>query len=592
MSHVDFRLQPRVDIEGRLPERALGRALARWVLGHGGSEALAALAARAAVAELRGDTALPPLPADEAAALRAEPLVGDGRVRTPFVLDAEGRFYLWRNHLHEGEVAAALAARLADATPLGMDEAELAALFPGGDPATDGAQRQAVRAVGGRRLVVLTGGPGTGKTTTVLRMLLRLLRDGIAARDGIAVAAPTGKAAQRLVQSLREEGERLRDVLPAAWAEHLDALPTAHALTVHRLLGWSPSRNRYSRDAENPVDAGVVVIDEASMLDLHQLRALLAALRPGATLVLVGDADQLDPVGAGSVLMDLVAVLEARESPALVRLRHSFRAVAPLVALNEAVRGGDPDALQAALAGSEGLARSFAVEDAGALARRLRHWSDALAADGPPAPLPAGDEAGAVAATALGGLAARQLLCALRDGPFGAEAANEAIECRLRQAWGVPADLAWYPGRVVMVTRNDYGARLFNGDVGLCLRDADGRLRVWFAAAGGEGVRALPPAALPAHAPAFAITIHKAQGSEYGHVAVLLPPDPEHRILSRQLLYTGLSRAKRSVELWAPASSTLAALVRRMARAGGLAARLAALAIHSPDANRDPHDPA
>ncbi|WP_290591434.1 exodeoxyribonuclease V subunit alpha [Arenimonas sp. SCN 70-307] len=577
MSHVDYRLQPRIDIQGRLPERALARALARWVLGHGGSEPLAALAARAAVAELHGDTALPPLPAEEAGALRTQPLVGDGRTRTPFVLDAQSRFYLWRNFLHEGEVAGALAALLAESTPLGIDEAELAGLFPGGDPATDGPQRAAVRAVGGRRLLVLTGGPGTGKTTTVLRMLLRLLRDGIAARDGIAVAAPTGKAAQRLVQSLRDEGERLRGLLPPAWAQHLDALPTANALTVHRLLGWSPSRNRYARGADDPIAAGVVVVDEASMLDLHQLRALLAALRPGATLVLVGDADQLDPVGAGSVLMDLVAVLEARDAAALVRLRHSFRSVAPLVRLNESVRAGDPAAFEAALAGSEGVAKAHAVEDAAALARRLRDWSLAISADGPPTALPDDPDAAAQAATAaLRALADRQLLCALRDGPFGAEAANEAIERRLHQTWGVPADAAWYPGRVVMVTRNDYGARLFNGDVGLCLRDADGRLRVWFAAAGGEGVRALPPAALPAHAPAFAITIHKAQGSEYGHVAVLLPPDPEHRILSRQLLYTGLSRAKRSVELWAPAASTLAALSRRMARAGGLAAHLSA----------------
>ena len=576
MSHVDYQLQPRFEAEGRLPERALGRAMARWVLGHGGSEALASLAARAAVAELHGDTALAPLPAEDLPALRAEPLVGDGRVRTPFVLDAEGRFYLWRNFLHEGEVAAALASLLAAATPLGMDETTLAGLFPGGDPARDGAQREAVRAVGGRRLMVLTGGPGTGKTTTVLRMLLRLLGDGIAARDGIAVAAPTGKAAQRLVQSLREEGERLRGVLPAHWAAHLDALPTEGAITVHRLLGWSPGRNRYARHAGDPVQAGVVVVDEASMLDLHQLRALLDALRPGATLVLVGDADQLDPVGAGSVLMDLVAVLEARDPGSLVRLRHSFRAVAPLVALNEAVRDGDPAALESALAGSDGVARAFPVEDAAALSRRLREWSLGLADGGPPPPLPDGEAAEAVVAGQLRALASRQLLCALRDGPFGAEAANLAIERRLRQAWGVPADAAWYPGRQVMVTRNDYGARLFNGDVGLCLRGADGQLRVWFAAPGGEGVRALPPSALPAFAPAFAITIHKAQGSEYGQAAVLLPPDPEHRILSRQLLYTGVSRAKQAVQLWAPAESIASALARRARRAGGLAPRLLA----------------
>ncbi|HEU0153013.1 MAG TPA: ATP-binding domain-containing protein, partial [Arenimonas sp.] len=157
---------------------------------------------------------------------------------------------------------------------------------------------------------------------------------------------------------------------------------------------------------------------------------------------------------------------------------------------------------------------------------------------------------------------------------FGAQALNDAIERRLRQCWSVPADAAWFPGRMVMVLRNDYGSGLFNGDVGLCLRDADGELRVWFEGADGEA-RAFAPGALPAHAPAWAITIHKSQGSEYGDVAVLLPPDPEHRILSRQLLYTALSRARHAVEIWGPQASLDNALARAVPRAGGLRDRLA-----------------
>ena len=572
MSHLDYTRPLRLEPEGRPAERQFARALARWVASHGGGPALAALAARAAIAERQGDTALPPLDDETLAALRDEPMVGDGAARTPFVVDADGRFYLWRNHRHELDVAAAIAALRAAAAPLAIDEAALEALFPGGDPALDGAQRAAVRAVGGRRLLVLTGGPGTGKTTTVLRMLLRLQREGIAARDGIVVAAPTGKAAQRLVQSLRQERERLRMRLPADWSAHLDALPAEEALTVHRLLGWSPTRHLYRRGPDDPIPAGVVVVDEASMLDLHQLRALLRALRPGATLLLVGDADQLDSVGAGSALLDLAGVLEAQGDGGLVRLRHSFRAVAPLVALNEAVRRGEREAFEAALAGAGDASAWHPVEDAPALARRLRDWADALAADGPPPDLPAGESAPAAAA-ALAGLGARQLLCALREGPFGAEAANEAIERRLRQRWRLPAATDWYPGRVVMVTRNDYDARLFNGDLGLCLREADGSLRVWFEVADG-GARALVPAALPEHAPAFAITIHKSQGSEYARAAVLLPPDPEHRILSRQLLYTGLSRAKAAVELWGPMASLASALARPARRSGGLATKL------------------
>lgn len=576
MSHLRYDARPprlAADISPRPEERALARLLARWVSSHGGGSRLAELAARAALAEQAGDTALPPLPDEDLAALADEAMVGDGTRDTPFVVDAAGRFFLWRNFRHEREVAAMITARRAAATPLPMDPADLAALFPGGDPALDGAQRAAVEGVGGRRLFVLTGGPGTGKTTTVLRMLLRLSRDGIAARDGIAIAAPTGKAAQRLLQSLREQSLRLRGQLPADWAPHFDALPTGDAMTVHRLLGWSPARRAWQRGPESPVEAGVVVVDEASMLDLAQLRALLRGLRPTTTLVLVGDADQLDPVGAGSVLSDLVAVLEGEGAADLVRLRHAFRADQRLRPVNEAVRAGDAGALAAAFASAGEAARLRPVEDAAALARELRGWAEALAAGGPPADLPAGEAAAAEASSRLKALATGQLLGALREGPFGTVALNAAIERQLRQRWQVPADAEWYPGRRVMVVRNDYGARLFNGDVGLCLRDADGALRVWFEAEGG-GARALAPGALPAHEPAFALTIHKSQGSEYGHVAVVLPPDPEHRILSRQLLYTGLSRAKHAVALWAPQASVAAALARALRRAGGLVARL------------------
>ena len=561
---------PNVGSEGPLHERTLARALARWVLGHGGSEQLAVLAGRAAVAELAGDTALAPLDPAVRTALRREPLVGDGSAPSSFVLDSDGRFYLWRNHQHEGDVAAAIAARRAGAAPLPLADELLSALFPGGNPAFDGAQRAAVSGVGGRRFFVLTGGPGTGKTTTVLRMLLRLQRDGVAG-EGIAVAAPTGKAAQRLVQSLREESGRLREHLSTDWQPALDALPTTEALTVHRLLGWSPALNAYRRGPESPIEAGIVVVDEASMLDLSQLRALLLALREDAVLVLVGDADQLNPVGAGSVLMDLVAVQEAQGAADLVRLHHSFRADAALQPVNAAVREGDGEAFAAALAAAGDRASLRTVETAAAVAREARRWADGLAEPGPPAGVDTATDASAT----LRQIAGRQLLCALRDGPYGADALNAAIESHLRLRWQVPADTAWYPGRVVMITRNHYGAGLFNGDLGLCLRDGEGRLQVWFESE--AGARAFAPGALPAHDPAWAITIHKSQGSEYGHVAVLLPPDPEHRILSRQLLYTGLSRAKRSVEVWGPQASLDAALARAVRRAGGLRERLGAL---------------
>lgn len=585
--------------------RPLDRAVYRWVRGHGGSEALASVAAWASFADGQGDAALalaeadarhgmPPLPADAITALRAEPMVADEDVRqpTPFVLDAAGRFYLGRNHAHERAVADAIIERLRVSTLPTTEagyEADLDHLFAGSRGADVAAQRQAVRAVPGRRLFVLTGGPGTGKTTTVLRMLLMLQRQAGRPLD-IRVAAPTGKAAQRLVQSLRDGKRELLDParapLPDDWRALLDAVPDAEAPTLHRLLGYQPWRNAFRRGARDPLAADVVVVDEASMIDLATLHALLDAVRPEASLILVGDADQLSSVATGSALMDLVAAFEHDGVPELARLRHSFRAERALAVVNEAVRAGDADGLDAAIAAAGAQVAWREVADERALGVELARWTQALAeADLRPClPSARADDAAAhrarLARQALATLAQRQLLCALREDAFGALAANASIERRLRRDWGIAETAEWYAGRAVIVTRNDYATGLFNGDVGLCLADEDGQLQVWFEAAsqGGEAaeaaMRSFAPHALPPHETAFAITIHKSQGSEYRRAAVLLPPDPAHRILSRQLLYTGVSRAKAALEIWATPAALRAALAQPVRRVGGLADRL------------------
>jgi exodeoxyribonuclease V alpha subunit len=257
--------------------------------------------------------------------------------------------------------------------------------------------------------------------------------------------------------------------------------------------------------------------------------------------------------------------------------------------LNEAVRAGNAAAVAEAIASAPPDAiASREVESAPQLAERLARWSHDLAASGdlrPALPAVNGEHATTSASTsdaraqcvraALAALARRQLLCALREGPFGAVNANAMIERALRKAWQVGANVEWYAGRAVIVTRNDYAAGLFNGDVGICLADGDGRLRVWFEASGGHAaVRGFAPNALPVHEGAFAITIHKSQGSEYDRAAVLLPPDSENRILSRQLLYTAVSRARNGVELWAAPATLETALRRPIARQGGLRERL------------------
>lgn len=578
--------------------RALDRAVYRWVRSHGGDALLAGVAAWTSLAEGQGDAALSlraprygmaPLDAAHLAALRDSPWVATRpeHGQRPFALDAAGRFQLWRNHAHELAIARHVQARRAGAPSAApaapASEADLDALFGNDRSAAVQPQRAAVRGVLGRRLFVLTGGPGTGKTTTVLRMLLMLQRHA-ATPLKLRLAAPTGKAAQRLAQALRDGNATLRAGTTAvadAWWPLLDAMAGIETLTVHRLLGFQPWRNAFARGAGDPLDADVVVIDEASMVDLGMLRSLCDALRPEACLILVGDADQLTSVATGSVLADLVAVLEDDARGDLVRLEHSFRAEQGLAAVNALVRAGDGAALRRAAADGTVL-RQRVIGDERSLRGALREWAVELAAEPALRPvLDAGAAAGdAVTAArvrgALGALARRQLLCALRETAFGSIVANACIEAQLRAAWQVDPQATWYAGRAVMVTRNDHAAGLFNGDVGICLADAAGRLRAWFDTArdGVAGVRALAIRDLPAHEGAFAITIHKSQGSEYERVAVLLPTVADHRILSRQLLYTGFTRARREVELWANDGVLTAALRQVLERNGGLADKL------------------
>ena len=568
-----------------LPEawRPIDRLLHRWVLSHGGSEDLARLGGALSAATGEGHSALavedalrlgaPTLDRDALDALLGAWL-GPAEADTPFVRDGNARVYLRRYWQAETAIAAAVAEAVQATLPAlatAIDEATLDALFGGPSTPETTPQREAVRRCLGTRLFVLTGGPGTGKTTTVRRMLMarqRLQDTPLAVR----VAAPTGKAAQRLAESLRE-------------GEGLPVAPVA--LTVHRLLDYQPHAQAFGRHRGRPIEADLVVVDEASMLDLETLHALLEALPPHAALWLVGDADQLSPVGPGSALQDLVQAFEARDASPLVRLRHSFRAEAALAAVNAALREGDGGALAEAIDRSEGAVRVLGTTTPATVQAALRDWAEALLADGAMPVLPADPaQAATLAAAALRGLKARQWLCAVRDGAFGSVEANQRLDAALRRHAGANAQGEWYPGRRVLVTRNDTDTGLFNGDVGLCLADADGRLHVWFERIDEGGIapaRALPIGALPAFDLGFALTVHKSQGSEYSEVAVLLPPDPQHRVLSRELLYTAASRAKRALTLHADDAVIDACLDRPVRRAGGLHVRLAeALAAATP----------
>ena len=588
--------------------RELDRAIWRWVLAHGGDPATAEAAGWVSHADGFGHSALPLAQALVSGApswaslqretLRDSALVGSPDAQTdapkPFVLDGD-HLYLLRNHRSEIAVAAALGQRRRSISlpcqPL--DDADLRDLFNGSWSEAEARQRDAVRQVLGRRLMVLAGGPGTGKTTTVLRMLLGLSREHLARAGSlpqIRIAAPTGKAARRLGESLRLGVQQLQgsDAGGATWAAHLQAVRTVEAMTVHRLLGSRGRHGGFAFHAGQALAADIVVVDEASMLDLGMLHALLDALREEAVLVLVGDADQLTSVGTGSILVDIVQALEADPRGDLIRLSHCFRADAALVPINEAVRVGDVDAFEAAFSTASGMqtAVRHAVVDAASLRRRLVAWAGELRVS-----LDAVAITTAVAREDVDALQARfamlrrrQLLCALREGPFGAAQVAASLAAQLR-AWDALAPWkgrVWYPGRSVMIIRNDHAARLYNGDLGVCVLVQDGGrslLQVAFEpsaedVANGRSLRLLDPDTLPPHEDALALTVHKSQGSEYARVALLLPPDANSPLLTRQMLYTGLSRARKAVELWGAEASTHAALNTVLCRHGRLRERL------------------
>ena len=569
------------------PSRTIDRGLARWVQARTGSALLARAAFAAGVAEGEGHACAwlgSSFGESELDALREQPWVGDGTAFTPFVLDASARFYLWRNWRHERELADALLARRGGRVDTSADtlQHDLDALFGDEPPLATRRQREAVARVIGARLLVLTGGPGTGKTSTVVRMLAMLLRHadaaGLPARPSIALAAPTGKAAQRLGQAIAHGKAALSERLDPAspFRALLDGIPQGEARTLHRLLGFRPASNTFVHGPANPLAADIVVVDEASMVDLAMMRQLFDALRPDSRLIIVGDPGQLASVDAGSVLADVVAPAPPEsESPLarnIVTLDHVWRAHGSLARGVAALRGADHDWVETLIAngGDDALGFAACVEPA-RLRARIVAWLEQHA--GVHARLFDRD---ACPDEALSALRECQLLCALREGPFGVAGANALVTRWLGERHGYDPSRTWYAGRPVIVTRNDAVRGLFNGDIGIAL-DGPGGLRVWFQSSDREGrpaLRSHSPRVLPACETAWAITVHRSQGSEYADVAVILPPDPDNPLLTRELVYTAVSRARQQALLWAAPDALRAAVARTTRRDGGLRDRL------------------
>lgn len=420
-------------------------------------------------------------------------------------------------------------------------------LFPAGFDE----QRAAAEIALKQAVTVLTGGPGTGKTTTVARLLALLAEQ--AGRLRIALAAPTGKAAARLQEAVQHE---VRALDPADRAR----LGDLQATTLHRLLGSRPdtsSRFRHNRGNRLPHD--VIVVDETSMVSLTMMARLLEAVRPDSRLILVGDADQLASVEAGAVLADLVDGISARTDMEVATLTTSHRFGETIGLLADAIRVGDADrALELLRAGGEHI--EF-VEDASdalrsvLLPHALRLREVALYGD---------------ASVALATLDEHRLLCAHREGPYGVRHWNRQVERWLSEETGQPPWSEWYPGRPLLVTANDYGLRVYNGDTGVVVNGVDG-LRAVIAAASGPldfAVNRLSDVETM-----HAMTIHKSQGSQADEVTVLLPGE-DSRLLTRELFYTAVTRAKGNVRLVGSEASVRAAIERRAVRASGLRLRL------------------
>ncbi len=541
---------------------------------------------------------LPPQPQQWHALLRASELVGEGPGQ-PLVLDGS-RLYLYRNWTQEVKVADLLLARLRH-EPSAPPGAALAKLFVDGDDEVDW-QQVACALATRARLTVITGGPGTGKTTTVVRLLGLLqslaLEQGRALR--IRLAAPTGKAATRLTQSIGDQVARLP--LPETVRS---AIPT-EVSTLHRLLGTRPDSRRFRHHRHNPLHADLVVVDEASMIDMEMMAGLLDALDANTRLVLLGDKDQLASVEAGAVLGDLCrnadqggydettvdfiqqncgADLTAwrgdggplAQQTAMLRRNWRFRDSPGIGALAQAVNQGDNRSVISVF-------RQHTDQLQRVDLRRDPHYPHRFLIDGTAshpglkallleaANTPDSDELDNWAAQLLARLTERQLLSGLRGGPFGVTELNQQLTRQLHRQ-GLADEHEWYPGRPVMLTHNDYQLGLMNGDVGLTLAHPDG-LRVAFPLPDGR-IKWVLPSRLGGVETVYAMTVHKSQGSEFRHTLLILPDRP-HPLLTRELIYTAVTRARETFTLLECGSGTVLnqAVSRRTWRASGLWQRL------------------
>lgn len=508
----------------------------------------------------------------------------------PMVLDEENRLYLHRYFAYERDLAKQIL-RLHETLPLDSAAAQesLARFFGPAQTTAADWQRLAAALALRQRFAVISGGPGTGKTTTVANILACLI--SINPQTRITLVAPTGKAAMRMLEAIHSQTARFPETIQAAMPKE--------AFTLHRLLEATSRPGIFRRNAGRPLTLDVLVVDEASMIDLALACRLLKALPAHARLIMLGDKDQLAAVEAGAVFAELSA------SPALTPACTADLAAMtgiPPEAILPPVQTAQPPwqdntvwlTQNFRFSENSGISRlALAVRegktpDARAMLENAPDGSltwlpdeNAAAPNGPAmncihenyaAYLKAINTAPSDKAAAFKAFERFRVLCALREGPCGADAINAQIANWFREKRQSPQQETWYPGRPVMIRQNDYSLRLFNGDIGLVLPDEQNRSVVFFQDEANT-FRAIPPARLPAHETAFAMTVHQSQGSEFEFLLILMPPS-SGPLLTRELLYTAVTRARQHVWLACPETVLNAAVCASVHRHSGLTARI------------------
>jgi exodeoxyribonuclease V alpha subunit len=493
--------------------------------------------------------------------LRNSGVVGGPGEKKPLILDTKNRLYLYRYYQYETTLLTQLVYRSRSAISglylSGLTQF-LDKLFA--QKTQQSMQRQAVEIAINKKLCIVSGGPGTGKTTVAAKMIAALIHVSESIPH-IHLTAPTGKAAQRLQESLN-------DVKPTLdCSEEIISVMPSEAMTIHRLLKPKHRSPYFKHNQDNPLPSDVVIVDEASMIDLALMSKLVTALRKETRLIILGDKDQLASVDPGSVLGDICSQpKESSLKSCMVHLTKNYRfgeSSGIYKAAQSVNEGNHGNALN--IMGNKLSYKDIAWKDyqdiasiKKALAEKISLQSKYLNYQNNPR-------------QALMTLNTFRILCAVRKGPFGVERLNHSIAEIMASKGLIQPNRQWYHGRPIMITKNDHRIGLYNGDVGLIFKDRNDQnvLKAFFIGSDNKLQKYLP-ARLPAHETVFAMTVHKSQGSEFDHVLLVLP-DKLSKVLTRELVYTGITRTRKFIEIWGNRNTMISAIKNKIYRHSGLA---------------------